>query len=92
MDMAELTVSYAGGWSIVPASMPAKIGRRSEAPRVISERLGADGGYVVSLEGIAGRSYAFRLKTPTGDRNETVTFPATGANADGYTALTLTFK
>jgi hypothetical protein len=92
MDMAELTVSYAGGWSIVPASMPAKIGRRSEAPRVISERLAADGGYVVSLEGIAGRSYAFRLKTPSGDRSETVTFPATGANADGYTATTATFK
>ena len=92
MDTAELGVSYEGGWSIVPPSMPAKIGHRSEAPRVISERLGADGGYTVSLEGIAGRSYVFRLNTPTGDRNETVTFPATGANADGYTALTLTFK
>ena len=72
--------------------MPAKIGHRSEAPRVLSERLGADGGYTVSLEGIAGRSYVFRLKAPGGERNETVTFPATGANADGYTATTVTFK
>ena len=92
MDTAELSVSYSGGWSIVPPSMPARIGHRSEAPRVLSERIGPDGGYVVSLEGVAGRSYVFRLKTPAGNRNETVTFPATGANADGYTALTLTFK
>ena len=92
MDTAELGVSYEGGWSIVPPSMPAKIGHRSEAPRVISERLDATGGYVVSLEGIAGRSYVFTLKTPGGERKETVTFPATGANADGYTAMTMTFK
>jgi len=89
---AELSVSYSGGWSIVPPSMPPKIGQRSQAPRVISERLGADGRYVVSLEGIAGRSYVFRLKTPTGERTETVTFPATSLNADGYTAVTLTFR
>lgn len=92
MDTTELTVAYTGGWSIVPPSMPAKIGRRSEAPRVLSERLGADGAYTVSLEGIAGRSYVFRVKTPGGDRNETVTFPASGASADGYTAVALTFK
>ncbi len=89
-DTAELGVSYTGGWQIVPPSMPAKIGHRSEAPRVISERLGTDGSYVVSLEGIAGRSYEFRVKTPGGERTETRTFPATGANADGYTAVTLT--
>ncbi len=92
MDAAELSISYAGGWSIVPPSMPAKIGHRSEAPRVLSERIGADGAYTVSLEGIAGRSYVFRVKTPTGERNETVTFPATGANADGYTAVVLTIR
>ena len=57
---------------------------------MLSERLGADGAYTVSLEGIAGRSYVFRLTTPTGDRNETVTFPSSGANADGYTTLILT--
>jgi len=89
---AELSVSYSGGWSIVPPSMPPKIGQRSQAPRVISERLGADGRYVVSLEGIAGRSYVFRVKTPTGERSETVTFPSNNANADGYTAATFTMK
>ncbi len=91
-DAAELSVAYSGGWGIVPPSMPAKIGHRSEAPRVISERLDAEGRYVVSLEGIAGRSYVFRLKTPDGDRTETMTFPATGANADGYTSMVATYR
>ena len=109
---AELVVSYTGGWSIVPPAMPAKIGNRSEAPRVLSERLTADGHYAVSLEGIAGRSYTFGVKAPdtraltldvtagsravvtggAGDRLVTVTFPASGANADGYTAAVLTFS
>ena len=113
---AEMSVSYAGGWSIVPPSMPAIIGRRSEAPRVLSERLGADGRYVVSLEGRAGRAYAFRVLTPdaaaaraltadasgggaaivaalpaSAERTVTVTFPANGANADGYTAAQVSF-
>ena len=92
MDTAELTVSYTGGWSIVPPTMPARIGRRSEAPRVLSERLDAAGSYIVTAEGLAGRSYTFRVRAPGGDRNETVTFPAAGANADGYTTLTLTIK
>jgi len=61
---AELSVSYAGGWSIVPPVMPARIGRRSEAARVLSERQGADGRYEVALEGIAGRSYTFELIAP----------------------------
>jgi glycogen debranching enzyme len=91
---AEMAVSYSGGWSIVPPSMPAVIGRRSQAPRVLSERLGADGKYVVSLEGIAGQTYQFRLRTPVAGAKERVvpvTFPSTGANADGYVATTISF-
>jgi len=75
----------------VPPTMPARIGERSSAPRVLSERITADG-YTVSLEGIAGRSYVFRLKTPAGERSETLTFPATAANADGYTSRVVTYK
>jgi hypothetical protein len=88
---AELSVAYTGGWSIIPPAMPARIGRRSEAPRVLSERIGADGRYVVSLEGIAGRTYTFRVRTPDGERAVDVTFPAAGANADGYTVVTRPF-
>jgi glycogen debranching enzyme len=64
---AELSVSYTGGWNIIPPDMPAIIGQRSAAPRVLSERLDQDGRYVVSLEGIAGRSYRFRLRGPGSD-------------------------
>lgn len=87
MDKAELSVTYSGGWAVVPPSMPPRIGQRSEAPRVISERYSASNGgtdYEVVLEGLAGRTYTFIVKTPSGDRKETVTFPTTGANADGY--------
>jgi glycogen debranching enzyme len=92
-DRAEMAVSYIGGFSIVPPSMPAIIGHRSEAPRVLSERLDADGRYVVALEGIAGSSYIFRVKTPAASAfsDVTIAFPAAEANADGYVAVTRTF-
>ena len=104
--------------------MPAVIGERSRAPRILSERLEsprrgtpqASARYLVSLEGLAGQTYAFRLGAPSSlaardlvaettvggsvrlepgnagtVRMVHVTFPATGANADGYTATTVTF-
>ena len=109
---AELVVSYSGGWSIVPPAMPASIGDRSVAPRIISERLTRNGQYAVSLEGIAGRSYTFVVRAPdagaldarvtgggtavvsgaSGNRAVTITFPAGGANADGYSATVVTFR
>jgi glycogen debranching enzyme len=116
-ERAELGVSYSGGWSIVPPVTRPLIGQRSSAPRILSERLAEGGRYAVSMEGIAGRSYVFIVRAPSGDtarvftiaataggtavaaaaspgrvdRAITVTFPATGANADGYTALTVSF-
>ena len=66
-DSATLTIPYAGGWSIVPPSMPAVIGSRSRAPRVLSERLATGGArerYVVELEGLAGQRYSFRVRAP----------------------------
>jgi hypothetical protein len=48
----------------------------------------------VRLEGIAGRRYDFRVWEQGQSRLISVTFPATGANADGYTnsVLRLTEK
>lgn len=88
---AELIVHYTGGWSIIPPSMPAVIGQRSAAPRVLSERLSSNGRYTASLEGLAGRSYTFRLRTPesTTESVITVAFPTTGANADGYSTASV---
>lgn len=64
---ATLAVMYAGGWSVIPPDMPAVIGERSHAPRVLSERLDSSGGYVLSLEGLAGASYTFGLVPPSMD-------------------------
>jgi hypothetical protein len=70
--------------------MPAQIGQRSTAPRVVSERL-TGGQYVATLEGIAGRTYRFRVHEPGKPwRDADVAFPAANANADGYTTRTLT--
>jgi glycogen debranching enzyme len=100
-----LEVPYAGGWAVsVPSARPA-IGDRSSALRVLSERI-ADGRYVVTMEGLAGRTYRVRLHAPsseagrggvaslTGDgavREVDVTFPAAGAGADGDAPLAVTF-
>jgi hypothetical protein len=57
---------------------------------VLSERL-AGGRYVATVEGLAGRTYAYRLRTP--DRawhDASITFPRAGANADGFVTATLT--
>jgi len=90
-DHLVLEVPYSGGWSIVPPVIPAQIGHRSEAPRVLSERL-SGGRYVVALEGIAGRTYRFRVREPgTAWRDVDVAFPTTGANTDGYTTRTMSF-
>jgi hypothetical protein len=43
--------------------MPATIGSRSRAPRVISER-GSGDQYAVSLEGLSGQAYTFDVRTP----------------------------
>jgi hypothetical protein len=89
-DRLTLDVPYTGGWTIAPPPMPAQIGQRSQAPRVLSERL-TGGQYVATLEGLAGRTYQFRVREPGKSwRAVDVTFPASGGNADGYTSRTLT--
>jgi len=116
-DSVALTIRFTGGWSLVPPAMPATIGSRSRAPRVLSER-GAQGDrYVVALEGLSGQRYTFEVLapdeatartldatvsaggslklSPTTERTHRtveVTFPESGANADGYTTATVTFS
>ena len=89
-DRLTLDVPYSDGWSILPPVMPARIGERSQAPRVLSERL-LGGQYVATLEGLAGRTYQFRVREAGKPwRAVDVTFPASGANADGYSSRTFT--
>jgi glycogen debranching enzyme len=63
-DQVELRVGHGGGWSIEPPETRPMIGDRSHAPRVLEERIGADGQYQVIVEGLAGRSYTFRVHAP----------------------------
>ena len=67
-DSSFVEIRYAGGWAILPPVMPAPIGGRSRAPRVLSERLGASGSagdrYAVALEGLSGERYAFGVRAP----------------------------
>jgi hypothetical protein len=67
-DSSVVEVRYTGGWAIVPPVMPAPIGGRSRAPRVLSERINGTGSaghrYVVALEGLSGRRYAFGIRAP----------------------------
>lgn len=108
-DRLTLTVPYAGGWSVVAPEVRPRIGDRSSAVRVLSERL-ADGRYVLQLEGLAGRTYRLHVRAPgaasfakasagqatigsaapSGWRAVDVSFPTTGANADGYVGTTVT--
>ncbi len=108
-------VSWKGGYEVATEDSAAQIGDRSLALRVLSERLTRDG-YVVTLQGRAGRSYPLKVRgaaasaTPTfeaegtrvparleqeddsGWRSLVATFPPDGADADGYTTLTLRIR
>ena len=84
-----LDVPYRGGWSIAAPERRPAIGDRSAAPRVLSERLN-NGTYVASLEGQAGRTERFRVREADRWREVEVSFPAAGANADGYTTTSFT--
>jgi hypothetical protein len=64
------------------------IGDRSSALRVVSERL-VNGQYRATLEGRAGRVYHLRILQDGAESDTLVTFPTAGANADQYTAATL---
>ncbi|MEP7326353.1 MAG: galactose-1-epimerase [Gemmatimonadota bacterium] len=90
-DSLTLEVPYSGGWSIVPPESRPAIGDRSTAARVLSERM-VNGAYTVALEGRAGWSYAFRVLDAGRWRNIEVSFPAAGANPDGYTTTTLSLR
>lgn len=64
-DAVQLAVRWEGGWEVSPPRQAARIGERSSALRVLSERMqGAT--YVVKLEGRAGTSYALRVRAPRG--------------------------
>lgn len=86
-----LDVPYRGGWQIAAPRNEVRIGDRSAAARVLSERL-VNGTYRASLEGRSGRTYRFRFARGALWRDTLVTFPVSGANADDYTTTTLVLE
>ena len=90
-DSAIVGVRFSGGWSIIPPVMPATIGSRSRAPRVVRERLGgadsSDDRYVVALEGLSGQRYAFKVRAPD---DATARALAASASAGATVALAST--
>ncbi|MGH7693987.1 MAG: MGH1-like glycoside hydrolase domain-containing protein, partial [Gemmatimonadaceae bacterium] len=53
---ATLEVRFDGGWQVEIPLSAARIGERSQAARIVDERLDADGSYRVTIEGRAGTS------------------------------------
>jgi glycogen debranching enzyme len=110
-----IELTWEGGWEVLPPDLPARIGERSRALRVLSERI--DGGrYRVTLQGRAGTGYTLRLRGPADQAPGAVSvlpssatmeplrlsapdaggwvtlgisFPATGADEDGYVTIVL---
>ena len=81
-DSATIRISYDGGWSIIPRMLPPAVGARSKSLRVLSERMQGPGNvsYAVTLQGLAGTSYTFRIVAPV--RSAAVRL---AANASGAT-------
>ncbi|MBV6521744.1 MAG: hypothetical protein MNPFHGCM_01888 [Gemmatimonadaceae bacterium] len=97
-ERVRLFVTWSGGWEVsVPPAAP-RIGDRSSALRVLSERMDGES-YVVQLEGRAGHSYDIGLRGPSdrigvsampGQSGTAVVAPARRA-ANGFVPTRVTF-
>jgi hypothetical protein len=62
-ERVRMGINWTGGWESVALEPAARIGDRSTALRVLSERM-SDGRFVVTLQGRARHSYLLRLRGP----------------------------
>ena len=98
-DEVQLGVRWDGGWEIAPPRAAPRIGDRSTAFRVLSERL-VDGRYHVRTEGRAGTSYSMRVRAPRATPSAVTVLPAQQAlmplrmsepDHDGWVTLSVEF-
>jgi hypothetical protein len=84
-DKLSIAVRYAPGWEVVlPPPRPNR-GERSTGLKLVSQRLAGDT-LVLQVEGLAGRTYRFDIRTPRGARSVAVALPDGGDAMDNYTA------
>jgi glycogen debranching enzyme len=98
-EEVHLVVRWEGGWQLQPPRHAARIGDRSRALRVLSERL--DGGsYRLRVEGRAGERYPLRVRAPDGGVRAVTVLPAEATmmplamsepDHHGWVTLTVTF-
>ncbi len=98
-ERVRLLVTWKGGWELRPPVATVRIGDRSTALRVISERY-ERGRYVVQLEGRAGASYELGVRGPAATRMSVDILPSTATmpplvphppDARGFANLGITF-
>jgi glycogen debranching enzyme len=70
---ATFTVHARGGWSVIPPRTAPRIGDRSSALRIVSERLTSNGAFAVTLEGRAGATYDLFVRGPFGSSPPAIT-------------------
>ncbi|MEP7381424.1 MAG: GH116 family glycosyl hydrolase [Gemmatimonadota bacterium] len=98
-DQGHLSVAWSGGWEVSPPRTIPRIGDRSTALRVVSERMEGND-YHLRLEGRAGASYAVRVRAPEGAPSSVTVLPANATmmplrmsepDHDGWVTLTVEF-
>ncbi len=82
-ERLEIEVRYTPGWDVLLDPPTPARGARSSALKILTQRLAGDT-LVLQLEGLAGRSYRFSVRTPAGVRSIEVIFPAGGSRVDNY--------
>jgi hypothetical protein len=99
-DADTAIVSWEGGWEVVPPRQVPRIGDRSSALRVISERVDDAGRFVLRLEGRAGSTYVLRARGPGGTPRAVTVLPPEApmgplelseADAEGWVTLRIAF-
>ncbi len=98
-DNARFTVNWSGGWEVQPPRQAPRIGDRSAALHVLSERVDGEE-YHLAIEGRAGKKYAIKLRAPDGVPSRVTVLPRettmmplsmSAADHDGWVTLTVEF-
>jgi glycogen debranching enzyme len=98
-ERARVAIAWNGGWEVLAPTAAPRIGDRSSALRITSERI-IDGRYQVTVEGRAGHTYAVAIRGPRADDAASIVVQRNGRlverqvssspDADGWRSIELT--